>query len=67
MNYSLSARAVKKSTHTEHAAFMSLFPCVSLVITEGTDGKQANIHTSLLRLLFQDPRVTGQAPGGILH
>lgn len=46
---------------------MFLLPCVSLVVTQGSDGKQANTHPSLPEFPFQDPRATGQALSGILH
>lgn len=44
-----------------HAPFMFPLPCVFVVVTQGSDGKQANTHTSLLGFPFQDPRGTGQA------
>lgn len=39
---------------------MFLVRLISLVVTQGRDGKQANTCPNLLRLPFQDPRATGQ-------
>lgn len=50
-----------------YAPFMLLLPYVSLLVTKGSDRKQASTRPILLGFPFQDPRGTGQAPSGFLH